>query len=91
MEPPPHRSSICRKHASLTNRTGSKDIGLECGNFDKDQGLLASHVEGGGLPTRNPRRPFGLQHLGHLLGENNSQIAIQFWKQPAPPRRQKGP
>ena len=50
---------------------GSKDIGLECANLDKDQGLLAPHVDGVELPTRKPRRPFELPHPGYLLSENN--------------------
>jgi hypothetical protein len=33
------------KHTSLTNPTSSKDIGRECAHFDKNQGLLAQHVE----------------------------------------------
>jgi hypothetical protein len=63
---PPHPG----KHASLTNRTSSKDIGRECANFDKNQGLLAQHVEGGGLPTRKPPIQVTAQ-LVFLLSGNN--------------------
>ena len=61
-------ASVGMKHAGLTNRTSSKDIGRECANFDKNQGLLARHVEGSGLPNKNcPERPISAGKLLFLL------------------------